>query len=344
MTRLITATPFSRRRFLGSAGALGALGFGLSMPRRARAVGTGYVYVSNEKSHDLYVLHPETFDVVTTIRTSRRPRDMHFNNAHTQLLVACGDDDVIDVIDVASNAVIDQIPTGPSPEVFAFNRDNSLIYVSNEENSTAQVIDVAQKIIVHEIPTGAEPEGVHVSNDGATVYVTSEVADMIHVIDGQEGYVTDNIIVGTRPRRFATTSDEREMWVSCELSSEIYIFDRTTLEVTDVLTFLPPGFRPVDVTPVGLLINGDDSTAVVTLGRANHIAFVDVATREITDYVLVGSRAWGVGLTRDERTLFVANGLSDDVTIIDMASRSVAKSVPVGRVPHSVVVDDYTVE
>jgi len=56
--------------------------------------------------------------------------------------------------------------------------------------------------------------------------------------------------------------------------------------------------------------------------------------------VLVGSRAWGVALSRDEKTLYVANGLSDDLSIVDMESRKAIRVVPVGRVPHTVLVDD----
>ena len=48
---------------------------------------------------------------------------------------------------------------------------------------------------------------------------------------------------------------------------------------------------------------------------------VDVATRKVAGYILVGKRSWGVTLTRDERTLYVANGLGDDVTIIECSSR-----------------------
>ena len=110
--------------------------------------------------------------------------------------------------------------------------------------------------------------------------------------------------------------------------------------MSETLSFLPPGFRAVDVTPVGMSMTHDGKTAIVGLGRANHVAFVDIATREIEDYVLVGSRAWGVGLSPDEATLYVANGLSDDVTVIDADTRRVTKSVPVGRVPHSILVDD----
>ncbi|MAM61768.1 PQQ-dependent catabolism-associated beta-propeller protein [Maritimibacter sp. UBA3975] len=305
----------------------------------AHAKDTGLVFVSNEKSHEVWVLDAE-FNVIKQIETSRRPRDMKMNDAQTMLYVACGDDDVIDVIDIETLEVVDQIPTGPSPEVFAFSPDESRMYVSNEEDSMLEVIDMESRIVVHDVPTGAEPEGVIQTADGSTVYVTSEVADMIHVVDPQAGVVTDNIIVGTRPRRFVLTPDTNELWVSAELSSEIYVIDRDTNEIKDVLEFLPPGFRPEDVTPVGMAITEDGSIGIISLGRANHIAIIDARTKELQDYVLVGNRAWSVALNRDESVAVVANGLSDDITLVDMESRRPIRSIPVGRVPHTVVIDD----
>ena len=94
------------------------------------------------------------------------------------------------------------------------------------------------------------------------------------------------------------------------------------------------------MTPVDLLMTADGKTAFVALGRANHVAVVDVASRKVTDYILVGKRPWGLALGRDEETLFVANGLSDDVSIIDVASHRVLKSVAVGRVPYGFLIDD----
>ena len=70
------------------------------------------------------------------------------------------------------------------------------------------------------------------------------------------------------------------------------------------------------------------------------VAVVDVKARRIEDYILVGTRAWNAVLSRDEKRLIVANGLSDDISIIDTAARKVTKSVPVGRVPYMVVIDD----
>ena len=316
-----------------------ALGLAFLAAVPATAKDTGLIFVSLERGNEIVVLNPDLTEKAR-IETSRRPRDMHFNKAQTLLFVACGDDDAIDVIDLATLAVVDSIPTGPSPEVFAFSPDETQIYVSNEEDSTMEVIDVAAKIVTARISTGAEPEGVINSVDGKTVFVTSEVADMVHVVDRATNAVSKNIIVGTRPRRFIVTPDGKELWVSDELSSEVHVIDIATLEVAEVLSFLPPGFRAEDVTPVGMAITADGSKALVTLGRANHLAIVDTASREVLSYVLVGSRAWDVTLSRDEKTAYVANGLSDDITVVDMVSMSPVQSLPVGRTPHSIRVDD----
>jgi len=67
---------------------------------------------------------------------------------------------------------------------------------------------------------------------------------------------------------------------------------------------------------------------------------VDVPTRKVEAYILVGKRSWGITLSKDEKTLYVANGLGDDITIIDTATRKATISIPVGRVPWGVVVDE----
>jgi PQQ-dependent catabolism-associated beta-propeller protein len=320
---------------------LSALVLGLLLSAEARAKDTGYVFVSNEKTNNLAVLDPkQDYRIIEWIPTSHRPRDMNFGDDRRLLYVACGDDDVIDVIDVAALKVIDHIPTGPSPEMFAFSRDQKTLYVSNEEGSSVQQISIADKIIMREIPTGAEPEGLAVGADGKTLYVTSEVTDMVHVVDAEAGAVMDNIVVGTRPRRLLLLPGGKELWVSNELSGQVSVIDRMKDRVLTTLDFLPPGFRQVDVTPVGMTMTTDGKSAIVALGRANHVAFVDTATRTVENYVLVGSRAWGVALSPDQKTLYVANGLSDDLSIVDMASRKAIRTVPVGRVPHSVLVDD----
>ena len=64
--------------------------------------------------------------------------------------------------------------------------------------------------------------------------------------------------------------------MSCELAGVVDIIDVATLTVTDKVAFRPAGFRPEQVTPVDLVMTADGSRAYVALGRANHVAVVDV--------------------------------------------------------------------
>ena len=190
------------------------------------------------------------------------------------------------------------------------------------------------------VDVGEEPEGILVNKDGSLVFVTSEVANMVHVVDTATSEIRANIVAGNRPRRFAVPAGGNTLWVTNELSGSVSLIDLGTMKVGGTVEFKPKGFRPEDVTPVGITTTGDGKTAFVALGRANHVAVVDVASLDVEDYILVGSRAWNTTLNRDESLLFVANGLSDDISVIDVADRRVIKSVPVGRVPYAVLIDD----
>jgi YVTN family beta-propeller protein len=68
------------------------------------------------------------------------------------------------------------------------------------------------------------------------------------------------------------------------------------------------------------------------------VAEVDVASKAVKNQVLVGKRAWGLTMHPNGKTLYVANGLSDDMTLIDAASGKAIRTVPAGRVPHTVLV------
>lgn len=190
------------------------------------------------------------------------------------------------------------------------------------------------------VEVGAEPEAVLLHPEGKLVYVASEVANVVHVVDVEEKEIVKNIVVGNRPRRFVLTPDLSELWVTNELSGSVTVLNASTYEILEEISFLPQGMRKEDVTPVGITMTEDAKTVIVTLGRANHVAFVNAESREIEDYVLVGNRAWNGTLTRDNKLLFVANGLSDDISIIDVASRKTLKSIRVGRVPYAVLIDD----
>ena len=297
----------------------------------------GSVYVSSEKDAALTQIDLATLAIKGTIPTCKRGRHLQLT-PDRKLMLACSDSGMADVIDPATGKSLRRIPLGDGPEAFDISPDGKTIYVSSEDDAAVVFIDTATGNKLKEVKVGQEPEGVKVSADGKLLYVTSEVASLVHVIDTASGKVVKNIKVGKRPRRMAITSDGKELWVTCELDAGVTIVSTADNTVLATLKFEVKGVRAKDITPVGIQMTRDGKRAFVALGAANHVAFVDVAARKVTDLVLVGKRAWNVALDKNEKRLFVVNGLSDDLTVVDVAGAKPIKTVPVGRVPYGLVV------
>ena len=304
----------------------------------ATAFAQGVAFVSSEKDHAITVLDLKTQAVTGTIATCKRPRHMQLLPGGTQMLVACGESSQADVIDIATRKSVRRLPFGDDPEAFDLSPDGKTAYVSLEDEGALGIVDLASGKLLKSIEVGKEPEGVKATPDGKTVYVTSEVANLVHVIDVAAGKVVKNIQVGKRPRRFALTADGAQLWVTNELDASVSIIATKDHSVLATLKFEVPGARSTDITPVGITMGKDGKRAFVALGKANHVAFVDVATRKVEQLVLVGKRVWQVALNKAETQLVAVNGLSDDLTIVDVASAKALKTVRVGRVPYMAVI------
>jgi PQQ-dependent catabolism-associated beta-propeller protein len=298
-----------------------------------------FAYVSSEKDNNIAVINLRDMKVQTSFAACKRPRHLQLT-ATQQLMVACSNDQAVSVFDLKSQKAVNRIPLGEDPEMFDLSPDGKTLFVSDEEEAELSIVDIASKSKKIAIKVGKEPEGVKVSPDGKTVYVTSEVASMVHVIDVASQKITKNIPVGKRPRRFAISPDGKELWVTNELSASVSIISTQDYKVLDTINFELKGARSTDITPVGIVMTKNGKRVYVSLGRANHVAFVDTASRKVTHNVLAGKRAWGLALNKDESQLLVVNGLSDDLTVVDTNTAKAIITLPVGRVPHSVVIAD----
>ena len=301
------------------------------------AAAQGTAYVSSEKDDALTLIDTKTLAVKGTIPTCKRGRHIQ-RMPDGNLMVACTDSNAADIIDPATGKSVRRVPLGDEPEAFDLSPDGKTIYVSNEDEGEASFIDAASGKKLQAVKVGKEPEGVKLSADGKTLYVTSEVASLVHVIDVATAKVVKNVKVGKRPRRMAITPDGKELWVTNELDASVSIVSTADHSVIGSIKFAVKGARAEDISPVGITMTRDGKRAFVSLGKANHVAFVDVPGRKVTDLVLVGKRAWNVTLDKAEARLWVVNGLSDDVTVVDVAAAKAIKSIPVGRVPYGLVV------
>lgn len=322
------------QRLVQRALAVGGLALAGWLPLGAQAQ---TVYVSSEKDHKVHVMDAAG-KLQSSISVCQRPRDLKPSPDRSRIYVVCGDSNQLGVIDRASGKQIDSLKLGDSPELLDLSPDGKTAYVTIEDESVLAAYDLASKKPLFKVRTGGEPEGVLITPDGKTAYVTSEDANVVHVIDLAARKVVKDIKAGQRPRRFALSPDGKELWVTNELGASVSVIDTGSQSVKATLEFRIAGLRASDITPVGVTMTRDGQTAWVSLGRANQVAEVDMASRQVRRTVLAGKRAWGLALSPDEAVLYVTNGLSDDMTLIDTRQGKAIRTVAVGRVPHTPLV------
>jgi PQQ-dependent catabolism-associated beta-propeller protein len=294
------------------------------------------VYVSDEAADVIHVIDAPRWTASAAIATGKRPRGIAPSRDGRQLYVAVGNDNRIDVVDLATRKVVGHLPSGPDPERFALSPDGRWLYVANENDNLVSFVDIARRRIVHQVEVGAEPEGMAVSPDGRWVVCTSESASLVHFIDAANATLVDSVLVGTRPRDAVFSADGRRLWVSSETRATVSVFEMPSRRLLQTIDFDRDDQAPDTVQAVGMVLTPE--RAFVALGRGNAVAEVDAKTFAIRRYYPVGNRNWGIGLSPDGRRLYAANGLSGDVTVIDVADGRTVATVKVGGKPWGVVV------
>ena len=83
----------------------------------------------------------------------------------TQVYVADSDNNVVDIIDTATNTVEStQIPVGGAPIAVAITPDGSSVYVVNEGDNTVSVISRATNTVIAAVPVGSSPVDIAIAS------------------------------------------------------------------------------------------------------------------------------------------------------------------------------------
>ena len=127
-------------------------------------------------------------EVVATVRTGVRPRDMRWTPDKARLLVAASGSDRIEILDVESLEIVGEIEAGEDPEIFALDPSGRSSSPPTRTTTRSPVTDLETGEALRTIEdVGIEPEGVTFRHDGKVVFVTSEVTNTVLVVDPWEG-------------------------------------------------------------------------------------------------------------------------------------------------------------
>ncbi|MEP7340263.1 MAG: beta-propeller fold lactonase family protein [Acidobacteriota bacterium] len=277
-------------------------------------------------------------------------------------------DQTINVIDLQTNASVQNITVRKSWLGLDFAPDGKRFYVSGGDDNEVMVYDFAggKATAAGKINLGsaayhklddrgraearrnnkgeyAFPAGIAVAPDGKRLYVAENLANKIAVVDLSNNQVITKIEVGEYPYDCLVSNDGKRVYVSNWGSRSIAVIDPASNSVT--------GNIQVGDHPNDLELTRDGKTLYVANANSNTVSVVDTGQMKEIEAISTalhpkspaGSTPNAVALSPDEKTLYVANADNNDIAIVDVASRKDGRGksevegfIPTGWYPTSV--------
>jgi YVTN family beta-propeller protein len=232
--------------------------------------------------------------------------------------------DTIDVVDSATNQIVQVIRGIELPHGINFSPDGSRVYVSSESESALDVIDAQSGEILRKVPLSGRPNNISITKDGARIVVGIRAAPgALDLIDASTLTVAKTIPVNASVHNVYVTPDGKYAVSGSLEGQSITVVDLQTDEIAWRLK-LDRGVRPM-----AFETNPDGSTRriFVQLSGLNGFAVVDFAKRaEVARIPLpnepggfgvvegrTGTPAHGIGVAPDGKSLWVNSTLANAV-------------------------------
>jgi YVTN family beta-propeller protein len=306
------------------------------------------VYMPNFGDGTLSLIDTTTNTVTATIGlVGTNPEGIAVTPDGRKVLVAlrggtsAGDpqDGLLDIIDTATNRVVDQIPTAPGPIGIVVSPDGTKAYFVNDNfGTTANLwqVDLATGTVARMLPINAPnaaPFNLAISPDGTTLYVVGNNGPvgngLLQFVDIATASVIATAPLGVNASGIAVTPD----------GSQLYVANFGDGTVTAIATG-PMGLETILAVgngPFGIAATPDGKQIWVANDPDGTISVIDTATNQVTTTFPAGAGPSAVGFTPDGATAYVPNsGIGaggDSVSVIDTSSQQVTGTVTVGAAP-----------
>jgi YVTN family beta-propeller protein len=141
-------------------------------------------YVSNTSSDTVAAVNLAN-DSVKLIKVKARPEGSVFSKGGKELYVVCREAATISVIDVAKNAVVDEIRTSAGPVRIGSTPDGTLVYAAMHDKKVEFADPKARKVL-GSVDLDGTPISLQVSPDGQYAFASGEEQDTVFIVSVPE--------------------------------------------------------------------------------------------------------------------------------------------------------------
>ena len=260
----------------------------------------------------------------------------------------------LQLIDVASQQVLDTKELPKSWYGLKFAKDNQTIYVSGGNDNCIRVFTIKQNTLIEQgiINLSADPKadispsGIEIDDASGKLYVVSKESNSLYVVDLKNKNIVDVFKLPAEAYTCILEKSTSILYISVWGKRQVLPFN------TKSKTFLSA--IAVGDHPNELVLTKNGKFLFVANGNDNSVSIIDtklgkeieVLNAALVPNALEGSSTNGIALSKDEEKLYIANADNNYLSVFEVEHPGNSKSlgfIPVGWYPTNVKVINGTV-
>ncbi|MBX7448739.1 tandem-95 repeat protein [Mycolicibacterium sp. 3033] len=288
--------------------------------------------IANTSTTVTATISPAKPTVGTPITVGYGPRGVTVSPDGTRVYVANSADDIVSIVDTASNTVVGTINVGrnTNPADVTVAPDGKRLYVAlTGDVDGIAVFDTATNTLLTTIVNdGAIPIAIAITPDGSRAYVANQGNHSVSVIDTATNTITSTVQVGEVPFDIVLSKDGSRAYVA-SIDYDTYVIDTSTNTVTKKI--------PQSSAVIGLAISPDGS--MLYASTSNQITVINPATNTIVGSIYgIAGRPFDIAFSPDGSLAYVTDNSGDAISVIDTAANAVVATLHSGRSTYGIVV------
>ena len=255
----------------------------------------------------------------------------------------------IQLINVATNKVVDNISIGKSWLGIAFSKDEKNLYASGGNDNWILKYDIKNEklILVDSIklgnkwPTKISPAGICINDQKNILYVVTKDDSCLYEINLSNKKIIKKTLLPAEAYTCALSNDNSALYISIWGDEKLLVYNTEQQKISHQIK---TGTHPNDFA-----ISKNGKLIYVANGEDNSVSVIDIKNSKVIETLNsalypdapTGSATNGIALSEDQKTLYIANADNNCLAVFDVSQVGSSKSkgfIPVGWYPTNVKV------
>lgn len=255
----------------------------------------------------------------------------------------------IQLINVATNKIIDNINIAKSWLGITFSKDEKNLYASGGNDNWILKYDIKNEklILVDSIklgnkwPTKISPAGICINDRKNILYVVTKDDSCLYEINLSNKKIIKKTSLPAEAYTCALSNDNSELYITIWGDEKLIVYNTEQQKITNQIK---TGTHPNDFT-----ISKNGKFIYVANGEDNSVSVIDIKNNKVIETLNsalypdapTGSATNGIALSEDQKTLYIANADNNCLAVFDVSQPGNSKSkgfIPVGWYPTNVKV------